>query len=238
MAPAARNVQRDDLIASCMPLARALARRYAHRGEPLDDLEQVAMVGLIKAAQRFDPAFGTQFSTFATATITGELKRHYRDTRWGLRTSRSLQERYLLVRDAVEWTTQDLGRSPTIAEIAAAADLTEDQVLEAMETGQALSVGSLDRHPLLDDDAPTEVGGVDAGIALTDDRVTLSAALEVLTRREQLLLRMRFIDDLSQSAIAAELGVSQMQVSRLLARALSRLRQAVGGAGNGPDRLG
>src|SRR5438874_2874104 len=129
----AKRDERDELIDSHAALARSLARRFGHRGEEIDDLVQVAMVGLVKAAHRFDPAMNTRFSTFATATITGELKRHFRDRRWGLHVSRSAQERYLLIRQATDWAREDLGRSPTIAEIADKAGVTSEDVLEAQE---------------------------------------------------------------------------------------------------------
>jgi RNA polymerase sigma-B factor len=218
----------DELVARHLGLARSLARRFANRGEALDDLVQVAMVGLVSAAKRFDGELGIQFSTYATATIAGELKRHFRDKRWGLHVSRTAQERYLLVREATEWATEDLGRSPTISEIASRAGLTDEQVLEAHELAAAFHLDSIDANPGTDDSGPAiQVGGLDNGMTSVENRLTLDALVGALTEREQRLIELRFVEEMTQSQIAAHLGLSQMQVSRLLSRTLASLRHAL-----------
>jgi len=214
------------LVTQHLGLARSLARRFANRGEELNDLVQVAMIGLVKAAHRFDPARENQFSTYATATISGELKRHFRDKRWGLHVARSAQERYLLVRDALEWATSDLGRSPTPQEVADRAGISVEMVLEAHEVASAFHVGSLDAPALLDgEDAPSRAVAVaDPGYSGVETRLTVEALTETLPEMERTILRMRFVDEMTQAEIAAAVGVSQMQISRVLARTLAELR--------------
>jgi RNA polymerase sigma-B factor len=213
-----------DLVASHQALARSLARRFANRGEDLDDLTQVAMLGLVKAASRFDPNLDIRFSTFATATITGELKRHFRDRRWGLHVSRSAQERYLLIRQATDWARDDLGRSPTIAEIAEKAGVTVEAVLEAQELIGAFHVESIDAPD--DDTAPTaQPSSIDSGYATAESRIMLQSLLDRLSERDRQIVNLRFVDELTQSQIAAHLSMSQMQVSRLLHRILQSLRE-------------
>ena len=220
--PAAR------LVADHIPLARSLARRFANRGESIDDLVQVAMVGLIKAASRFNERHNTRFTTYATATISGELKRHFRDNRWGVHVPRSAQERYLLVRDATEWARDDLGRSPTIGEIADRAGLTDDEVLEAQELSNAFHLESIDGPSTSDDSATTfQLGRLDLALNAVDTRVTLEQLLVALPPRERHVIQRRFVDELTQSEIAAELGISQMQVSRILSRTLASLRASL-----------
>jgi len=217
-----------DLITNHLSLARSLARRFASRGESLEDLVQVAMVGLVKAASRFDVRHNTRFSTYATATITGELKRHFRDNRWGMHVPRSAQERYLLVRDATEWARDDLGRSPTIAEIAGWAGLTEEEVLEAQELSNAFHLESIDATQTNDDSGgPVQVGNVDTALGAVDNRVSLSRLTAGLPARERDILHRRFVDEMTQSEIARDLGISQMQVSRILTRTLSSLRASL-----------
>src|SRR4051812_23233995 len=181
-APAARTSRRSDhqtdaqrraaMVAAHAGLARSLARRFANRGESLDDLVQVAMLGLLKAVDRFDPDRGVQFSTYATSTITGEIKRHFRDHRWGLHVTRSVQERYLAVRDATDEQSMTLGRSPTVTEIAQAARVTEEEVLEAQEVGGAFHLASLDQPVGADSpDGIRQIGRADGGMAAVEARV-------------------------------------------------------------------
>ena len=216
---------RDELIAGHLALARSLARHFANRGEDLDDLNQVALVGLVKAADRFDPARNTQFSTFATATISGELKRHFRDRRWGVHVSRSAQERYLLVRQATEWARHDLRRSPTVAEIAATAGMTEEEVLEAQELIGAFHIDSVDRSCDGETDQSAVLARVDPAFGAADSRLVLEDLIRRLNERDQTILHLRFVEELTQSQIADRLEMSQMQVSRLLSRILQSLRE-------------
>jgi RNA polymerase sigma-B factor len=214
------------MVTAHIGLARSLARRFANRGEALDDLTQVAMVGLVKAVDRFDPSRGVQFSTYATSTISGEIKRHFRDHRWGLHVTRSVQERYLRVRDATDHLALELGRSPTVPEIATLAQVTDEEVLEAQEVGAAFHIASLDA-PTDDDHSGghRQFGAHDPGMLAAEARVTLGPAFAKLGDREQAIIRMRFEDELTQSQIAERIGISQMHVSRLLAAALRRMRE-------------
>ena len=218
--------RRSSMVVAHVGLARAVARRFANRGESFDDLLQVAMVGLINAVDRFDHERGVQFATYATSTITGELKRHFRDHRWGLHVTRSMQERYLRVRDATDELALKLGRSPSIAEIAAAADVSEEDVLEAQEVGRAFRLASLDR-PVGPDgtERPVQVGGPDPAMSMVEARLALVPALAKLAPREREIIRLRFDEGLSQSRIAEKMGISQMHVSRLLASARRRIRE-------------
>jgi RNA polymerase sigma-B factor len=218
---------RDELIEAHLGLAEYLARRFNNRGEPLDDLVQVASTGLIKAVDRFEPERGLEFSTYATHTIVGELKRHFRDKGWAVRVPRRMQELHLRLSALVSTLNQDLGRSPTIAEIAVAADVSEEEVLEAMEAGQAYRFTSLDA-PVPGEEAgslATTLGEEDEGMGDVEHRVALSPLIQKLPPRQQKILHLRFFEGLTQSEIAARLGISQMHVSRLLARSLAQLRQ-------------
>jgi RNA polymerase sigma-B factor len=209
-------------------LAEYLARRFANRGEPLDDLVQVASLGLIKAVDRFDPTREVAFSTYATHTIVGELKRHFRDKGWAVRAPRRMQELYLSLGKVVAALGQELGRSPTIAELAAEVQVSEEEVLEALEAGQAYRSTSLDA-PAGTEEGETlgaRLGGEDPSLEDAESRATLSPLLGQLGRRERLILHLRFFDGLTQSEIANRLGISQMHVSRLLARSVSQLRNA------------
>ena len=222
------NSLRDQLVGAHLGLAEYLARRFANRGEPLDDLVQVASLGLIKAVDRFDPSRGVAFSTYATHTIVGELKRHFRDKGWAVRAPRRMQELYLSLGKVVAALGQELGRSPTIAELAAEVQVSEEEVLEALEAGQAYRSTSLDA-PTGTEDGETlgaRLGGEDASLEEAESRATLSPLLGQLGRRERLILHLRFFEGLTQSEIANRLGISQMHVSRLLARSVSRLRTA------------
>jgi len=213
----------EDLVESHIGLAVALARRYEGRGESLEDLRQVAALALLKAARRFDPKRGASFSTYAMATILGELKRHFRDRRWVVHVSRSAQERFLLVRDATEWATADTGRSPSLQEIAERAGVTVDAVIEGQKLARVFRP-----EPVEDGEAghgPTGVVGVDPGFEQCETRADVRQVLAALSERDRLVLRLRFEDELSQAAIAARLGITQMQVSRILRGVLLRLRR-------------
>lgn len=220
---------RDQLIEAHLGLAEYLARRFSNRGEPLDDLVQVASMGLLKAVDRFDPERGVEFSTYATHTVVGELKRHFRDKGWAVRAPRRMQELYLRIGKIVADLSQELGRSPTIPELAAQAQVSAEEVLEAMEAGQAYRFASLDASSPSDDDGDSlgsRLGEIDPEMAEAERRVALSPLLSTLGRREQNIIHMRFFEGLTQSEIAARLGISQMHVSRLLARSLAQLRTA------------
>lgn len=222
---------REALIAEHLPLARALARRYRRGGEPLDDLVQVASVGLIKAVDRFDPERGHSFSTFAQPTIVGELLRHFRDTGWGVHVARGTQELALRVRAAAEAIEAQTGSAPTPRQLAERTGASLEAVVEAL--------GALANRTALSLAAPTgghDDGGTDTTIADTlgdaDDgyrraeaRALLGSAVRCLPEREQRILRLRFFEDMTQSEIAADIGVSQMQISRLLRQSLERLAQ-------------
>jgi len=220
---------RDELVEGHLGLAEYLARRFCNRGEPLDDLVQVASVGLIKALDRFDPGREVEFSTYATHTIVGELKRHFRDKGWAVRAPRRMQELYLRLGKVIGILSQELGRSPTIQELAAEAEVSEEEVLEAMEAGQAYRFTSLDAGGPSDEPGEslhTMLGEEDPGLTDAESRAALSPLIAGLQPREQRILHLRFFEGLTQSEIAARLGISQMHVSRLLARSLEQLRSA------------
>jgi RNA polymerase sigma-B factor len=220
---------RDQLVEAHLGLAEYLARRFGNRGEPLDDLVQVASVGLLKAVDRFDPERGVEFSTYATHTIVGELKRHFRDKGWAVRAPRRMQELYLRLGKIISTLSQDLGRSPTIPELAAEAQVSEEEVLEALEAGQAYRFASLDAPSPGDDGGDTlgaHMGEEDPELVDAEHRAALSPLIGRLPPREQKILHYRFFEGLTQSEIAARLGISQMHVSRLLARSLAQLRAA------------
>ena len=220
---------RAELIEAHLGLAEFLARRFSNRGEPLDDLVQVASTGLIKAVDRFEPERGLEFSTYATHTIVGELKRHFRDKGWAVRVPRRMQELHLRLGQIVSQLNQELGRSPTIAEIAQSASVSEEEVLEAMEAGQAYRFASIDAPVPGEDDTGTlaaSLGEEDESMADVEHRVSLSPLIAMLPARQQKILHLRFFEGLTQSEIATQLGISQMHVSRLLARSLAQLREA------------
>lgn len=221
---------REELVERYLPLARHLARRFAGRGESLDDLIQVADLGLLNAVDRFDPDRGVQFTTFAAVTITGELKRHFRDRGWSVRVPRSLQESALLVHRTLETLWQDLGRSPTITEIARQADLTEEAVIEAMDAIQAYSPASLDAAVSEDGTAMSEtVGHADPSFEIAEGWASVAPALEKLPVRERRILYLRFFKGMTQTEIAQEIGISQMHISRLIAQSLERVRSEIRG---------
>jgi len=220
---------RDELVEAHLGLAHYLARRFANRGEPLDDLVQVASLGLLKAVDRFDPGRGVEFSTYATHTVVGELKRHFRDKGWAVRAPRRMQELYLRLGKVVADLGQELGRSPTIGELALETEVSEEEVLEALEAGQAYRFASIDAPVTGDGGADTlasRLGEDDPGMGQAESRATLSPLLARLPAREQLILHLRFFEGLTQSEIATRLGISQMHVSRLLARSVAQLRSA------------
>jgi RNA polymerase sigma-B factor len=219
---------RDELVELYHPLAEYLARRFYGRGEPIDDLIQVASIGLLKAIDRFDPSREVKFSTYATATIVGELKRHFRDKGWALRVPRRLQESGLKVGRAVTDLSQDLGRAPTVREIGERTALSEEEVLEAMETVHAYTTASLDAPT--DEEGATslqKLGEEDESFELLEAWTSVAPAIRNLPRRERRILYLRFFRGLTQTQIAQEMGISQMHVSRLLSRTLRELREAV-----------
>jgi RNA polymerase sigma-B factor len=218
---------RSELAEQMLPLARSLARRYAGKGEPLDDLEQVASLGLLKAIDRFDVSRDVRFATFAVPTIAGELKRHFRDRGWMLRVPREIQELCARVVRAREALSRDLGRSPTVEEVAGALDTGVEQVLEALRAADAYRMMSLD-EPLADGAGALEaIGGDDEGFALAEHRVMLSPGLAGLGDREREIVRLRYYEGLTQREIARAVGVSQMHVSRLIRRSIDAMRDSI-----------
>lgn len=219
----AQHQAQADLVASHARLARSLARRFAHHGEAKDDLEQVALLALVKAARRYDPGRETSFSTYATASILGEIKRHFRDKTWMMRVPRSVQENYLAVKEARETLTHELATSPNISQIAERVGSSEESVLEAMEAGENYWPESLDVG-LFEGDAGRDVPVVEGGFDLSLERQQFVALLPRLAPRERLILKRLYFDGWTQRQAADEVGVSQMQVSRVLSRTLDRLR--------------
>ena len=216
---------RAALIERHLPLVTFMARKFADRGEPLDDLIQVGTIGLIKAIDRYDLGRGFEFSTFATPTIVGEIKRHFRDKTWAIRVPRRLQELGAAVNKATTELTQKLDRSPTPKEIAKHLGVTLDDVVEAIESNAAYSTISTDSgtedNPSLND----RVGSLDDALEGVEYRESLRPLLARLDDREKRILQMRFFENQSQGAIAAELGISQMHVSRILNKTLAQLRE-------------
>ncbi|HYF27934.1 MAG TPA: SigB/SigF/SigG family RNA polymerase sigma factor [Baekduia sp.] len=219
---------RDELIERFLPLARRLARRYERGDEPFEDLVQVASLGLVKALDRFDASREIAFSSYAVPTILGELRRHFRDKTWSVRVPRDLQELVLRVEKALSELNRDLRRSPTVPEIAQHLGVGEEQVLEALEAGGAHRATSLQTPKGDEDGAETlgdGLGDQDHGFALAEHRATLSTLLGALAPREREILRLRFEEDLTQEEIGLRVGVSQMQVSRLIRRSLAQMRE-------------
>lgn len=221
------EAEREVMITDNLGLSHQLARRFLHRGEPLDDLVQVASVALVKSVDRFDPGRGVAFAAFATRTIIGELKRHFRDKGWAVRASRRVQELYLELGHATSALVQQLGRNPTVAELAAATGSSEEAVIEAIEAGQGYRATSIDASDDEDHPLSARLGSNDSQYQAVEERALLAPALATLPVRERAILRMRFMDGLTQSEIAAEIGVSQMHVSRLLSSSLEQLRQQI-----------
>jgi RNA polymerase sigma-B factor len=217
---------RNKLVEQHLGLAHQLARRFTNRGEPYDDLVQVASMALVKSVDRFDADRGVEFSTFATRTIIGELKRHFRDKGWAIRAPRRIQELYLALGPSIETLTQQLGRPPTVSEIAGLVDASEESVLEAMEAGQRYRTTSIDAPNREEGTLSSRLGEVDSGFTGTDDRLLLALSLADLPERERTIIRLRFVEGLTQSEIAARVGLSQMHVSRLLTASLAQLRES------------
>ena len=221
---------RGELVELHLPLVEYLARRFRNRGECLDDLTQVATIGLIKSIDRFDLERGVEFSTYATPTIVGEIKRHFRDKGWAVRVPRRLQELKLALTKAIGDLAQRLGRAPTVAELAAHLQMSEEDVLEGLESANAYSTVSLDAPDSGDEDAPAvaeSLGMVDDALEGVEYRESLKPLLERLPPREKRILLLRFFGNMTQSQIATELGISQMHVSRLLAKTLAQLREGL-----------
>ncbi len=222
---------REQLIEQYMSLVRSLARRYSYRGEQLEDLVQIGAIGLIKAIDRFDLDRGVELTTYATPNIIGEIKRHFRDKGWAVRVPRGLQELNIQLSRLMEQLTVQLGRSPTIPELAKAAGVEEEQVLEALESGRAytslsLSVGGGGGDD--DDLDPLEsLGTEEHQYEVSEDRAVLAPGFKALDDRERTILQLRFFDGLTQSQIAQQVGISQMHVSRLIRRSLEKIRETI-----------
>jgi RNA polymerase sigma-B factor len=230
-AESARAATREELVRLHQPLVEHCARRFRNRGEPLEDLVQVGAIGLLKAIDRFDAARGVEFSTYATPTILGEIKRHFRDKGWAIRVPRRLQELRMQITAATAELTQRLGRSPTAPELAAAIGCSVEEIVEGLESGHAYATLSLDAGDDAEDGAATmldSIGIDDANLAHIDLRESIRPLLEQLGHREKRILLLRFFRNMTQSQIAEEIGVSQMHVSRLLARTLAQLREGLG----------
>jgi RNA polymerase sigma-B factor len=219
---------REALLVRHRPLAIYLARRFQGRGESREDLEQVAAMALLKAIDRLDPEREATFSTFATVTIIGELKRHLRDRGWAVRVPRPIQELLVQVNGAMVRLTQELGRSPTVPEVAKDVGAPEERVLEALDAARAYATDSLDAPAREDDTSPIERLAEDDRFESLEAWQSLAPAIRRLPERERTILYLRFFEERTQSEIAARLGVSQMHVSRLLARTLSDLRRNAG----------
>jgi len=220
---------RNELIEEHRWLAVHCARRFAHKGEPLDDLVQVAMLGVLKAIDRFDPERGVMFTTFGVPTIVGELRRHFRDKTWTLHVPRRAKELYQVVSGVVDELHQTLGRSPTVPEIADRAGITVEETLQALEVGDCYRGVPL--APPSDDETADAItlGNVDPGYSATEAKLTVGHLLEALpTEREKLIVKLRFVDGLTQSQIADKIGVSQVQISRLLRASLEKMRRKLG----------
>lgn len=222
---AGQTRSREDRILAHMPLVERLARRYAGRGEPVDDLIQAGTIGLVKAVDRFDPNRGSTFESFATPTILGEIRRHFRDTTWSVRVPRGVQEARQQVNRAIDRLSGREGRSPSVPEIAEATGLQLDEVLDALAAASAQRPDSLSRPVGDDSEGEREIRADDAGFGQAETRVALEAALPAVDARARRILELRFERDMTQAEIAREVGISQMHVSRLLRRALDTLRR-------------
>ena len=222
---------REQLVMSHLNLVRFLANKFKNRGEPLDDLVQVGYLGLLKAIDRFDPDRGLEFTTYATPTILGEIKRHFRDKGWSVRIPRRLQELSAKVNQATDTLTTQFQRSPTIQEIADYLDASVDEVLEAMESSSAYSSVPLEGTGSSEnDDAPSVIdryGSEDNELAFTDDRLVIEEALKGFSPREREVIELRFLKGMTQIEIAEQLGISQVQVSRLLRRTLKKIQDKI-----------
>ena len=225
---------REELVHRFLPFARDLARRYSYTDEPLDDLVQVASLGLIKAIDRFDPDRGAKFTSFAAPTILGELKRHFRDKGWAMRVPRDLQERALVVIRAAEALSKELGRSPKPREVASAVGCSVEEVLEAQQAAASYEAASLDAPTARDDNDGASLvdmlGDTDGAYELVEERDAIASTWKELPDVERSVLELRFVHDLNQSEIGERIGYSQMHVSRLLRRALNRMEEAAAAA--------
>jgi RNA polymerase sigma-B factor len=224
---AQRSAARDALVEMHLPLVRHLARRYAERGEPMEDVIQAGTIGLIQAVDRFEPDRGLAFSTYAVPTVVGAIRRHFRDATWSMKVPRRVQELRGKIDAAHDSLTQDLGRSPTVAEIAERASVDAQDVLDSLELSRVRKMTQIDA--VAPDGAPLadRLGDLDASLTGVDDAETVKKLLASLPDQERLVVTMRFFDGMSQSEIANEVGVSQMQISRLLSRSLAKLRADV-----------
>ena len=217
---------REQVLVELMPLVRALATRYAGRGEALEDLVQVGSIGLIKAVDRFDIDRGVDISSYAVPTIVGEIRRHFRDKAWAMHVPRRLKELSVRLSRVLDQLTNELGRSPTIAELAKAVDVEEEDVIDALDSTNAYSTRSL-QAPFEDggdDYLADKLGTDDTGFAEVEDGAFVAAGLDALDERERRIVELRFFEEMTQSQIAAEIGISQMHVSRLLRHALATMR--------------
>jgi RNA polymerase sigma-B factor len=224
---------REELVRRFLPFARGLALRYRGGSEPTEDLIQVASLALVNAIDRFEPERGIPFTAFAAPTILGELKRHFRDRVWTLRVPRGLQERIADIEEAITKLTGENGRSPSISEIGEKLGLDDAEVLEVFEASYSRRTLSLDQPVAISDESDEtsvveRIGEEDARFEVVEERTTIQDRLSVLSERERLVLRLRFVEDMTQSQIAERIGFSQMHVSRILRRALQSLREAVG----------
>jgi RNA polymerase sigma-B factor len=220
---------REELVVRFGPLAESLARRYSDRGERLEDLEQVAQLGLLKAIDGFDERRGTSFRAYAEPTILGEIRRHFRDKRWAMRVPRDLKEALPRIRSAIDQLSTELGREPVTEEVAEAANMDEQEVLEALEAAETSRPTSLDAPIVAGEEGATpmgeQVGVVDENLEQAEWGVMLSDRLDQLDPRQREVLHLRFVEDLTQREIGERIGVSQMQVSRIIRDTLGRLRE-------------
>ncbi len=221
---------RDELVRGHLPVAQHIARRFSRRGEPEEDLEQVATLGLINAVDRFDPERGTDFLSYAVPTITGEVRRHFRDQAWSMRVPRRLKDLNVTLSASMSAMSQTLGRAPNAAELAEHLGIGKEEVLEALEASNAYRSGSLDEMLVDDPDSGTMsdlLGEADAALEQVEYQQTLTPLLERLPQRERTIIKLRFFGNMTQSQIAEQVGISQMHVSRLLARTLAQLRTEI-----------
>jgi len=238
---------REELITRYLPLVKSLARRFASRGQSVEDLIQVGSIGLIKAIDRFDLERGVELSTYATPTILGEIKRYFRDKGWAVKVPRALQDLHVRLNKIIEQLTVELHRSPTIAELAQAAGVTEEEVVEALESGRAYSSVSIYTAGTNDDDESLELldclGAEEEAYEVFEQRRVLAPAMERLDPRERLILHLRFFEGMTQTQVAARIGISQMHVSRLIRKSIDNLRhfmleeEALAGKGRGEDEV-